>query len=69
MGIQKKFEAPAGIVNASGQPEIVLEIDGLVLSMAPPSSTAPAAATLAAATLADDSAADDSAGESDLPAE
>ena len=37
MGIQKKFEAPAGIVNASGQPEIVLEIDGLVLSMAPPS--------------------------------
>jgi len=41
MGIQRKFEAPAGITNASGQPEIVLEIDGLVLSMAPPPAVQP----------------------------
>jgi hypothetical protein len=36
MGIQRKSDEPAGITNASGQPEIVLEIDGLVISMAPP---------------------------------
>jgi hypothetical protein len=39
MGIQRKFEAPAGITDAAGRPEIVLEIDGLVLSMAPPSTS------------------------------
>jgi hypothetical protein len=37
MAIQRKSSAPSGIINASGQPEIVLEIDGLVLSMTPPS--------------------------------
>ena len=36
MGIQRNSANPAGITNASGQPEIVLEIDGLVVSMAPP---------------------------------
>lgn len=43
MGIQRRTNAPVGITNAAGQPEIVLEIDGLVLSMAPPSGIAPAA--------------------------
>jgi hypothetical protein len=38
MAIQRKIAEPAGITNTSGQPEIVLEIDGLVISMAPPSS-------------------------------
>ena len=36
MGIQRNSTRPAGITNASGQPEIVLEIDGLTISMAPP---------------------------------
>jgi len=36
MGISRKSEAPAGVTNASGEPEIVLELDGLVLSMKPP---------------------------------
>lgn len=44
MGIQRNSGQPAGITNASGQPEIVLEVGGLVLSMAPPSA-APAATT------------------------
>ncbi len=41
MGIQRNSAKPVGITNASGQPEIVLEIDGLVLSMAPPAKPAP----------------------------
>lgn len=41
MGIQRNSAKPAGITNASGQPEIVLEIDGLVVSMAPPAQPAP----------------------------
>ena len=41
MGIQRNSANPAGITNASGQPEIVLEIDGLVVSMAPPAKPAP----------------------------
>jgi hypothetical protein len=41
MGIQRKSAEPAGITNASGEPEIVLEIDGLVISMAPPAQPAP----------------------------
>ena len=41
MAIQRKIADPVGITNASGQPEIVLEIDGLVISMAPPSAPAP----------------------------
>jgi hypothetical protein len=36
MSIQRKAPRPVGITNASGQPEIVLEIDGLTLSMTPP---------------------------------
>ena len=36
MSISRKSQAPVGIVNALGQPEIVLELDGLVLSMKPP---------------------------------
>jgi uncharacterized protein (DUF1810 family) len=36
MGIQRRAGEPAGITNASGQPEIVLELNGLTLSMAPP---------------------------------
>ena len=36
MAIQKKSTKPVGITNESGQPEIVLEIDGLTLSMTPP---------------------------------
>lgn len=38
MSITRKTQEPAGIVNASGQPEIVIELDGLVLSMKPPAS-------------------------------
>lgn len=37
MPISRKSTKPVGITNASGQPEIVLEIEGLTLSMAPPS--------------------------------
>ena len=36
MGIARKSLNPVGIINESGQPEIVLEIGGLTLSMAPP---------------------------------
>jgi hypothetical protein len=36
MSISRKISDPVGIVNSSGQPEIVLELDGLVLSMKPP---------------------------------
>jgi hypothetical protein len=42
MAIQKKSTKPVGITNESGQPEIVLEIDGLTLSMTPPASAVPA---------------------------
>jgi hypothetical protein len=45
MAIQKKSTQPAGITDASGQPEIVLEIDGLTLSMTPPAKAAPAEST------------------------
>ena len=40
MAVQRNSAQPAGITNASGQPEIVLELDGLVLSMTPPGSAA-----------------------------
>ena len=40
MAIQRKSDRPVGITNASGQPEIVLEIDGLTLSMTPPGQAA-----------------------------
>ena len=36
MSISRKVSDPVGIVNSSGQPEIVIELDGLVLSMKPP---------------------------------
>ncbi len=36
MAVQRNSAQPAGNTNASGQPEIVLELDGLVLSMTPP---------------------------------
>ncbi|MGB8861287.1 MAG: hypothetical protein WCC60_18660 [Ilumatobacteraceae bacterium] len=36
MSISRKVPEHVGIVNASGQPEIVIELDGLVLSMKPP---------------------------------
>jgi hypothetical protein len=38
MAIQRKATSPVGITNSSGQPEIVLEIDGLTISMTPPGS-------------------------------
>ena len=46
MSISRKVSDPVGIVNASGQPEIVIELDGLVLSMKPPT-TEPATAVAA----------------------
>jgi hypothetical protein len=36
MAIQRNATRPVGITNASGQPEIVLEIEGLTISMTPP---------------------------------
>jgi hypothetical protein len=44
MAIARKSVKPVGITNESGQPEIVLEINGLTLSMNPPSTTDPAVA-------------------------
>ena len=42
MGIARKSLKPVAITNESGQPEIVLQIGGLTLSMAPPAHDAPA---------------------------
>jgi len=42
VGIQRRTSEPVGITNASGEPEIVLEIEGLTLSMAPPAKREPA---------------------------
>ena len=36
MGITRRATEPQGVTNTNGQPEIVLEIEGLTLSMAPP---------------------------------
>lgn len=36
MSIRSRAAKPVTITNESGQPEIVLEIDGLTLSMTPP---------------------------------
>ena len=36
MAIRSKSVKPVSITNESGQPEIVLEINGLTLSMTPP---------------------------------
>ncbi|HEY7626503.1 MAG TPA: hypothetical protein VH761_05525 [Ilumatobacteraceae bacterium] len=43
MGIQRRVTEPVSITNTSGQPEIVLEIDGLTISMAPPAKAQPEA--------------------------
>ena len=40
MGIQRNAPKPVSITNTSGQPEIVLEINGLVISMTPPGTAA-----------------------------
>lgn len=61
MAIQRKSSAPSGITNASGQPEIVLEIDGLVLSMTPPASAEAAAAAGAPPSPGDEERADEDA--------
>ncbi|MEP7201002.1 MAG: hypothetical protein ABI894_00220 [Ilumatobacteraceae bacterium] len=45
MAIQRKSDRPVGITNESGQPEIVLELDGLTLSMKPPSKPTDATST------------------------
>ena len=36
MSVQRNATRPVGITNSSGEPEIVLEIDGLTISMTPP---------------------------------
>jgi hypothetical protein len=36
MAVQRKTTKPIGITNEAGQPEIVLQIDGLTISMTPP---------------------------------
>jgi len=41
MAISKKSDKPAGITNASGEPELVLDIEGLTLSFAPPAKPEP----------------------------
>ena len=41
MAISRKSDAPVGVTNAAGEPEIVLELDGLVLSMKPPAAAPP----------------------------
>lgn len=43
MAIQRKVPKPVSITNESGQPEIVLEIDGMTLSMTPPATAQPVA--------------------------
>ena len=62
MAVQRNSAQPAGITNASGQPEIVLELDGLVLSMTPPGS---AAATATATADSDSDSDDDEDGDAD----
>jgi hypothetical protein len=36
MSVHRKSSRPTGITNEAGEPEIVLEIEGLTLSMTPP---------------------------------
>ena len=47
MAIQRNATRPVGITNASGQPEIVLEIEGLTISMTPPGQEPAPAANVA----------------------
>ncbi len=42
MPIARKTTKPAGILNEAGEPEILLEVNGLKLSFTPPAATAPA---------------------------
>lgn len=51
MPVSRRSEAPAGLLNASGEPEIELEINGLVLSMKPPAADAPSSEPEAGADL------------------
>ena len=53
MAIQRKATSPVGITNSSGQPEIVLEIEGLTISMTPPGATPTPASTDGSETDAD----------------
>ena len=39
MAISRKSTEPTGVTNSSGQPELIIEIDGLTLSMTPPPAT------------------------------
>jgi hypothetical protein len=41
MAIQKRAAEPVGITNASGEPEIVLSVGELTLSMTPPKAGPP----------------------------
>lgn len=54
MSITRKIAEPVGIVNASGQPEIVIELDGLVLSMKPPAAADDSSEAEAGGDLADE---------------
>jgi hypothetical protein len=45
MAIRSRAVKPVTITNTSGQPEIVLEINGLTLSMTPPSADGTTATT------------------------
>jgi hypothetical protein len=55
MAIQKKLAEPVGITNASGEPEIVVSVGELTLSMTPPKPAAPPDPTAPAATDAENS--------------
>ena len=59
MPVSRKSERPAGITNASGQPEIELTIGDLKFTMAPP----PAKADQKAAPAPADAAEDDQPGQ------
>jgi hypothetical protein len=60
MPIARKSTKPAGILNEAGEPEILLEVNGLKLSLTPPATTPPTAAAPRA--TADPAAPPDSAG-------
>ena len=65
MAVQRNSAQPAGITNASGQPEIVLELDGLVLSMTPPGSAATADSDSESESESDEDGDDDEDGDAD----
>jgi hypothetical protein len=41
MAIARKSDKPTGITNAAGEPELILDIEGLTLSFNPPAKAAP----------------------------